>query len=115
MAHFYTYETVEIPIKFTPAGVLGNYRHIIVSIVQDDIARIDKKDNDLSIDVVNDTVVVSLSQEETALFRGGNQNTPKTAHIQVNIYYDSTERDVSIIKDINIYNNLYKKVVNDEY
>ena len=115
MAHFYTYETIEIPITFTPSGVLENYRHIVVSIVQEDIARIDKKDEDLSIDVANDTVVVNLSQEETALFRGGSDNQPKKAQVQVNVYYDNTTRDVSIIKYIDIYNNLYKKVINDEY
>ena len=115
MAHFYTYETVEIPITFTPAGVLENYLHIVVSIVQDDIARIDKKENELSVDVENDTVVVSLSQEETAKFRGGDNNTPKIAHVQVNVYYDNASRDVSIIKDINVYNNLYKKVIDNEY
>ena len=34
MAHFYTYETVEIPLKFTPSGVLEGYRHIVVSLKQ---------------------------------------------------------------------------------
>lgn len=115
MAHFYTYETIEIPITFSPAGVLENYRHIVVSIVQDDIARIDKKDNDLSIDTAADTIVVSLSQEETAKFRGGNGNSPKKAHVQVNVYYDNTSRDVSIVKDIDIYDNLYKKVIEYEH
>lgn len=115
MAHFYTYETVEIPLTFTPAGVLEGYRHIVVSIVQDDIARVDKKDSELSIDTANDTVVVSLTQEETAKFRGGNDKQSKTAKIQVNVYYENTSRDVSIIKEISVYDNLYKKVIDYEH
>ena len=115
MAHFYTYETVELPLTFTPSGVLEDYKHIVVSIVQDDLVQIDKTEDDLSIDVANDSIVINLTQEETAKFRGGSEKAPKTAHVQVNVYYNNTTRDVSIVKDINVYNNLYKKVITDEH
>lgn len=113
MARFYRFETIEIPLKFTPTGVLNNYRHIIVSIEQNGI-QINKNENELSIDTENDLITISLSQEETSKFYGGNLTTPEKANIQVNIYYESTERDVSTIGTIDVYDNLYKEVITDE-
>ena len=115
MAHFYKYETVDIPLKFTPTGVLENYSHIVVSIGQKGIVQIDKTEEDsgLEIDVENDTIVLSLSQEETGKFTGGDSISNK-AQIQVNIYYDNAERDVSTVGTIDVYNNLYEKVIRDE-
>ena len=114
MAKFYRYETVDIPLKFTPAGVLENYKHIVVSIKQENGTQIDKNEDELDIDVNEDTITVSLNQEETGKFTGGNIETPKKAYIQVNIYYESTERDVSTLGTIDVYDNLYKKVIADE-
>lgn len=111
MAHFYTYETIAIPLTFTPDGVLEDYRHIIVSIKQYGITQIDKTEEELDINVSENTIGVRLSQEETSTFEGGTKENPKTAEIQVNIYYNSTDRDVSTIKTIDVYDNLYKKVL----
>ena len=112
MARFYTYETVDIPLKFEPEGVLEGYRHIVVSLSQSGI-QIDKTEEELGIDVAEDLINISLSQEETAMFNGGDKNNPKQVLIQVNIYYDNTDRDVSCIESIDVYDNLYKKVIND--
>ena len=114
MARFYRFETIEIPLKFTPAGVLTDYKHIVVSIAQEGMTQIDKTEEDLIIDTEEDTIVLSLSQEETGRFAGGDNNSPRQAQIQVNIYYESTERDVSTVGTIDVYNNLYKKVIADE-
>ncbi len=114
MARFYKYETIDIPLKFTPTGVLNNYKHIVVSIIQNGIIQIDKTEDDLSIDINEDTITISLSQEETGKFSGGDENNPKMAKIQVNIYYENKERDVSTVGIIDVYDNLYKKVIEDE-
>lgn len=111
MAHFYTYETVDIPLVFTPEEVLQDYRHIVVSLKQDDVIQINKTEEELGIDVEHGTINISLSQEETAQFKGGSQNNPRQILIQVNIYYNDTDRDVSTIKSIDVYDNLYKKVM----
>lgn len=114
MASFYKYETVEIPLKFTPEGVLNGYKHIMVSIVQNGIVQVDKSEEELNIDTEEDTITVLLSQEETGMFMGGDLQEPITAQIQVNIYYENAERDVSTIGEIDVYNNLYSKVMEDE-
>lgn len=113
MAKFYRYETVDIPLVFTPAEVLEGYEHIIVSIHQAGV-KIDKTEEDLTIDVANDTITLSLSQEETGQFIGGDNNNPKKAYIQVNIYYNNSERDVSTVGSIDVYDNLYDKVIENE-
>lgn len=108
MAKFYRYETSEILLKFTPTGVLDDYRHIVVSISQKGMVQIDKKENELSIDTEENTIVVPLSQEETGKF------APRQAIIQVNIYYDNSERDVSTTGTIDVLDNLYEEVISDE-
>lgn len=114
MARFYRFETVDIPLKLTPVGVLENYSKIVVSIAQEGMTQINKDESQLGIDVGNDIITLSLSQEETSKFAGGNCNNPRKATIQVNIYYESTERDVSTTGTIDVYDNLYKEVISNE-
>jgi len=114
MARFYRYETVDIPLKLTPTGVLENYSKIVVSIAQDGMVQINKTNNELGIDIETDTITLSLSQEETSKFAGGKEGNPRIAEIQVNIYYASTERDVSTTGTIEVYENLYKEVIGNE-
>ena len=114
MAKFYRYETVNIPLAFTPTGVLEGYEHIVVSVSQGGTTQIHKTEDDLEIDVENDTITLSLSQEETGIFAGGDVNTPRKAQIQVNIYYNNNERDVSTVGSIDVYDNLYKRVITNE-
>ena len=56
MARFYRYETVDIPLKLTPVGVLENYSKIVVSIAQDGMVQINKTNSELSIDTETDTI-----------------------------------------------------------
>lgn len=116
MASFYKYETVDIPLIFTPSGVLDGYKHIVVSLAQCGETLVNKteEDDDLDIDVANDTITLHLSQEDTGLFSGGDIGSPLKANVQVNIYYNNTERDVSAVKSIDVYENLYSKVIEDE-
>ena len=107
MAKFYIYETTSLTLKFTPTEILDDYKHIIISIAQGK-TQLNINENDLEIDTTNDTITFSLSQEETGLFE------PGKAYIQVNIYYESTERNVSTCSAIDICDNLYKKVIDNE-
>ncbi|MCQ3908916.1 MAG: hypothetical protein MJ200_05335 [Mycoplasmoidaceae bacterium] len=113
MACFYRFETVDIPLLLKPTGVLYDYSHIVVSIVQNGITKVNKHENDLEIDTENDTIIISLSQEETSKFVGGVRD-PREALIQVNIYYNDHERDVSTVGTINVFDNLYDKVIDNE-
>lgn len=113
MASFYKYETVEIPITFTPSGILEGYSHIIISLYQAG-TQIDKTEEDLEIDIANNKITLSLDQEETGLFAGGDKNDAKKVIIQVNIYYNNNKRSVSTKGTIDVYDNLYKQVIVDE-
>lgn len=113
MKGFYRYETVDIPLTFTPDGVLEGYRHIVVSMAQNDAVKINKTEEDIEIDVQENKIIVPLSQEETGVFIGGERNNPKSVKIQVNIYYNNAERDVSTIGTLEVYDNLYKEVMLD--
>lgn len=107
MASFYRFETTALTLKFTPEGILDDYKHIVVSISQTD-NQLDLSENNLSIDELNDSITFSLSQEQTSQFRVGR------AEIQVNIYYNDTNRNVSTKGYIEVYDNLYNKVMNNE-
>lgn len=107
MTKFYMYETTTLSLKFTPTGILDDYKHIIVSIAQNN-TQLNKDENDLEIDTTNDTITLSLKQEETGLFK------PGKAYLQVNIYYENTERNVSTSSSIDVCDNLYKKVIDSE-
>ena len=108
MVGFYIYETETFQIKLNKDNVLNDIKHIIVSISQPAReVQVDKKDNEIGIDEENNIISVSFSQEETAKFKPGN------AEIQVNIYYNNSERDVSSKGQIEVRDNLYKKVISD--
>lgn len=107
MANFYRFETTNIVLEFTPEGILDNYKHIIVSILQKQ-TKIDLTEDELNIDTSNDKITLSLTQEQTSQFEVGK------ALIQVNIYYNDKQRNVSTMGYINIYDNLYNKVITDE-
>lgn len=113
MASFYRYQTAEIPITFSPAGVLEGYSHIIVSLYQAG-TQVDKTEDDLIVDVENNKITLSLSQEDTSVFAGGEKGKANNVIIQVNIYYNNNKRNVSTKGTIEVYDNLYDKVIIDE-
>lgn len=62
----------------------------------------------LGIDEETGIITMHLSQEETGLFKEG------VVELQVNIYYENTERDTSTAVLITAKDNLYKKVMTNE-
>ena len=106
MSSFYRFETKEFTLNFTPNGVLDGYSKIVVSLAQSGIEKVSKTNDDLVIDVTNNKIIVDFSQEDTSLFRPG-----EDAELQVNIYYENTERDVSKKATIKVLDNLHKKIM----
>ena len=107
-AEFYIYETKHIPLKFKREGILANLKTVIVSINQLDV-QINKNQDEVSVDVDNNIIHVYLSQEETGKFQ-----PDRSGKMQVNLYYEDEERDVSVEIDVKVYDNLYKKVIGNE-
>lgn len=113
-AYFFVYETVDIPLLFEPTGSLEGYDKIIVSLAQFGETILEKTNDALGIDVENDRVNLSLSQEETAMFIGGKKCDPKIVDIQVNIYYTNRERNTTFNEVIEVYDNQHKEVMSNE-
>lgn len=113
LASFFQYETATIPIKLTRKtaeegeSVLDGYKSIVISLYQAG-NQMDKTGEALGVDIENDTITLPLSQEDTAMFQ------PGKVTMQLNIYYDNTERDVSEQCELEVKKNLYKKVMGDE-
>lgn len=111
MAYFFIWETVDFPLQLSfkdptiEGKVLDEYSKVVVSLKQESTL-LEKSDEDLGIDVENDIINLYLSQEETAMFKPNKQLS-----LQVNIYYDNTERDVSFETFVDVYNNLHKEVM----
>ena len=108
MPFFYIYETVDFPIKITPASALEDYKHIVVSMGQKGKTLINKKDAELGIDTQEGIINMHLSQEETGKFKVGE------ADLQVNILYNNTERDTSAMVMLDVRENLLKQVMENE-
>ncbi len=113
MAYFFVYETVDFPLqlsyKDSEGKVLENYSEVIVSLKQGKTI-LEKNSQTLGIDVENDIINLHLSQEETALFKANTQ-----VMLQVNILYETTERDTSFEEFIDVYDNVHKEIMNDEW
>ena len=107
MSSFYRFQTKPYTLHFNkPDDVLDGYSQIIVSLGQGGIEKVIKTNEDLQIDVENNNIIVDFSQEDTGLFRAG-----EDAELQVNIYYENTERDVSAKVTIKVLDNLHKKIM----
>lgn len=109
MPFFYEWETVEFPIQLTresgETGILQNCRDVIISFEQGGVLIEKNKNNgDVGIDVENDVINVRLNQNETGLFKAN-----RKAICQINILYESAERDASCQVEIDVKPNLHKK------
>lgn len=111
MPFFYAWETIDFTIQLTredgTTGVLQDARNIIISFGQGNaLIEKDMTSGDVGFDVDNDTINVRLSQEETGKF------TPNHKAIcQINILYESSERDTSCQVYIDVKPNLHRKVM----
>lgn len=101
---FYRYETAVIPIVLSDKDALKEYETVVVSIAQR--GRETRQFSEtLGIDPDEGRINVPLSQEDTAAFAAG------IATVQVNIYYQNTERDVSARANIEVLGNLLEEVM----
>lgn len=102
---FYVWETASFNIVLS-SPVLNEYKDVIVSICQPSSAELHLSylNGDLSI-IDDSTIGVGLTQEQTGEF------SPGAARLQVNVLFDSSERDVTSQAVINIQDNLYNKVM----
>lgn len=90
---------------FSKPEVLQDYEKIVVSIKQTNSHAEHITGDALSVDVEAGKIYVPLTQEQTAQFK------PGAAIVQVNIYYSSSERDVSAQAQIEVRDNLYKELM----
>ena len=110
-AGFYIYETKPLTIALKrcgepAAGVLNDFKEIIVTIYQMiGNVTIEKSGADLDVDPEEVTVSIYLTQEDTAQF------SPGEGEVQLNILYDDSERDVTVKKKIEIWDNLHREVM----
>lgn len=113
-ASFYIWETVDFPITLTAddgsTGILEDIQDVVVSFGQKNNPVIEKflSKSEVSLDVENDIINVHLSQEDTSQFAVG------SVEVQVNLYYQGTERDVTARGQIEALNNLHRKVMGDD-
>lgn len=103
-AGFYQFETVDIEITLDKEDVLVDAKDIVVSIVQSG-TRLDIHKDELGVDEETSTLSVHLSQEQASKFAAGK------AMVQVNVLYESAERDVSAQGELSIFTNLYRQVM----
>lgn len=101
-AYFYIYETVTFPIQLSDTEALQDIDKIVVSLKQKTV-QLDK----LNPDYNEETGVINLylTQEDTAMFKQG------VVDLQINLYYNDKERDVTKKTQIQALDNLYKKVI----
>lgn len=107
LASIYQYETVDLEITLTAddeSTILEDVQNVIVSFQQSGINRTEKTlGNGVEID--EEKLFVHLSQEDTSTMKEG------ALLIQVNILYTSEERDVSVIGQLEVLNNLHKEIM----
>ena len=103
-ANFFEWETADLPLTFDPPEALIDYKDIVVSLKQNDVL-LHKMTNELDIDEEHGQILVSLSQEETSLFKDGR------AYIQANIFYKSSKRNTTHKGILQIEDNLFKQVM----
>lgn len=106
MASFYIYETKTLHLKLSRPEALENYKEIVVSLNQAKTnTQIDFSGDQLEVSVPDGLISLYLDQETTSKF------SPGSVTIQVNIYYQDKERDVSTTTTVKVLSNLYKKVI----
>lgn len=104
MAFFYIYETVEFPLQLSDTTALEGATKVVVSLKQGK-TQLDKINPEM--DVETGLISLYLTQEDTAMFKVGKVD------LQVNLYYENQERDVTTKAKIDALDNLYRKVITD--
>lgn len=104
-AKFYQYETVDLLLRIIKdTTALQDYDEVVVTIAQQNtVVNVSK----FEIDTEEGTITVHMSQQETGKFKKGK------ATLQVNIY-KSKHRKATGYGDLQVLENLYKKVMGDD-
>ena len=113
MAGFYQFETASLRVKVTAedgSNPLDGFRSIVVSLDQGDGRGMYHGDYAFEagapeVDIAEQTINLDFSQEETGKYAA------MPARVQVNIYYDDAERDATVEGEIEVLENLYRKVM----
>lgn len=116
MAEIFAFSTDELSFELRdaegekPEGIFDGIKEVIVTLSQGGDP-IEKKlsDGGIGLDDEDASVNVRFDQDDTALLRGGTLDKPRTADIQVNLYYQNTDRDVTHEAKIPVYRNLHPK------
>lgn len=112
MAEITTWTTAELDFVLrdetgeVPEGLLDGLSEAVVSIVQGN-AKLEKRGEDVGVDIESATLHVRFDQAETAKLQGGTRAKPKTADTQVNLYYEDTSRNATYETQLNVYRNLH--------
>lgn len=116
LAEITTWTTAELDFVLrdetgeVPEGLFDGLSEAVVSIVQGNVqgnAKLEKRGEDVGIDIENATLHVRFDQRETAKLQGGTRAKPKTADTQVNLYYEDTNRNATYETQLNVYRNLH--------
>ena len=107
---FFQWETADVKIMLVDQddnpipGILNGVKDVTASFVQGINSQHFHLEQ-LGVDPATSSIFVRFEQEQSAVFIKGK------AEVQVNIYYDNAERDTSLKGVINIYDNLYKRIM----
>lgn len=102
MAYFYEWETVDVTISLDRENALVDVEKAVVSFGQIG-GNVLSKSDDLELDTEANTITVHLNQDETGKLSEGETS------VQINLYYDTGERDTSDKAYLFVRDNLYKE------
>ena len=116
---FFQYETLPLELVLVDEsgepveGILDDVNSVVVSIDQPEAAHIDLTGSQLSLDPGASTIRTVLTQEQTAGFERARigRCCNDTAHVQVNILYLDGKRLPTLKADLEVLDNLYKRVM----
>lgn len=114
-AGFFTWEdaVIDFPIVHeddTPAPeFVRGYRECVVTFWQGGRAVVEKRGSDVGVDEEAAVVAVRLGQDETGLFRGGTEDAPARADVQLNVINGIGDRDVTFETSIDVWRNLHPR------
>ena len=116
---FFQYETLPLELVLVDEsgepveGILDDVESVVVSIDQPEAAHIDLTGSQLSLDPGASTIRAVLTQEQTAGFERARigRCCNATAHVQVNILYLDGKRLPTLKADLEVLDNLYKRVM----
>lgn len=106
MAFFYPYETCDLTIVLDRENALADVDDVMVTLSQCGKRSININTG-LDIDENSNTIVVSLTQSQTGRFCKGEVD------VQVNILYETGERDTSEIASLTVLDQTYEAVMTE--